>query len=517
MKPEFIELLNNALPPVEVDSLLNAISATAPSVSIRLNRKKIESLGLSVDTILTVEHEAIPHCRDGFFLNSRPLFTSDPSLHAGLYYVQEANSMWIGEIVRSLVQNLPNNAVLLDMCAAPGGKTTHVSSVLRNGDVLVANEVISQRNSILFENVSKWGDGNTLITKADAKLFAKSEARFDIIMCDAPCSGEGMFRKDDAAIDEWSLDHVDLCVQRQQRIVFDLFNNLKPGGYFIYSTCTYNRKENEDNVTLFCTELGLEVVDMEWGEKEGLFCIEKGMYRCMPHRSKGEGLFFTVLRKPGDINNSSFSEDFHVKKHPQKNKKNPMKVTEIPVQITELFPESEFHITAKDDEFYAIRCGNVVSGNSASGNFASGNASNENAVNSKSAPANSNIAGIKQLLKDLPGLVHPGFPLGNVMKKKWKAHVAAALLIDSPLKANRWLNDAELAMYLRREFIPHQPQEESCTKSPTEGMVCVSFKLHENTDVNLGMGNSVKNGLNNLWPMEWRVRSIFQDTHRICG
>ncbi len=491
MKPEFIELLNKALPPVEVDSLLNAISSTAPSVSVRLNRKKIESMGLSVESVLTVEHEAIPHCRDGFFLNTRPLFTSDPSLHAGLYYVQEANSMWIGEIVRSLVQQLPINAVFLDMCAAPGGKTTHVSSVLRDGDILVANEVISQRNSILFENVSKWGDGNTLITKADAKLFSKSNAQFDVILCDAPCSGEGMFRKDDAAIDEWSLDHVDLCVQRQQRIVFDLFDNLKPGGFFIYSTCTYNRNENEDNVNLFCSELGFEIVDMNWGEKEGLFSIEKGKYRCMPHRSNGEGLFFAVLKKPGDLNKSLVSEDFHVKNHPQKYKKNTSKVTEIPNQITELFPESTFYITAKDDEFYAVRCVNA--------------------------------AWVKQLIKDLPGMVHPGFPLGNVIKNKWKAHVAVALLNNSPLRVNRWLNDQELAMYLRREFIPHNHSYELNSnfdlnsKNGAEGIVCVGYKIHENTSVILGIGNSVKNGLNNLWPMEWRVRSIFQDTHRICG
>lgn len=479
MKPEFVDLLKKTLPPLEVDALLNAITSTSPTVSVRLNRKKIERLGLSMRDILSVEHEKIAHCQDGFFLKTRPLFTTDPSFHAGLYYVQEANSMWIGEIVRRLVSRLPNNALVLDMCAAPGGKSTHVSSVLRDGDLLVSNEIISQRNSILFENVSKWGEGNTLITKADAKVFSKSSVLFDVILCDAPCSGEGLFRKDDGAMNEWSLDNVDLCSQRQQRIVFDLYNNLKPGGYFIYSTCTYNRIENEDNVFKFCEELGFEVVDLGLGIDEHLYCLEKGMYRCMPHISSGEGLFFSVLKKPESSNsNSKDVFDFHVKTHPPKNKKNATKQAEIPLELVELFTETEFQLVSKEGEFYGIR--------------------------------HSNKDWIQHLTKSLPGLVHPGFPMGTIMKNKWKPHVAAALLIGSPLEIDRILSDTELLLYLRREFIPH-----SNTKK--EGVSIVGFVVHGETPVILGVGNSVRNGINNLWPMEWRVRSIFQDTHRICG
>lgn len=479
MKPEFVDLLKKTLPPSEVDALLNAITSTSPTVSVRLNRKKIERLGLSVNDVLSVEHEEIAHCRDGYFLKTRPMFTTDPSFHAGLYYVQEANSMWIGEIMRGLVSQLPGNALVLDMCAAPGGKTTHVSSVLRDGDLLVSNEIISQRNSILFENVSKWGDGNTLITKADAKVFSKSSLLFDVILCDAPCSGEGLFRKDDAAINEWSLDNVDLCSQRQQRIVFDLYNNLKPGGYFIYSTCTYNRIENEDNVFKFCEELGFEVVDLGLGLDNDLYSLEKGMYRCMPHISSGEGLFFSVLKKPESSHSKSQDVfDFHVKTHPPKNKKNTTKPTEIPLELIEFFPETEFQLSSKEGEFYGIR--------------------------------HSNKEWIQHLAKSLPGMVHPGFPLGTIMKNKWKPHVSAALLIGSPLKIDRILSDTELLLYLRREFIPH-------SNSSKEGITIVGFKIHRETPVILGVGNSVRNGINNLWPMEWRVRSIFQDTHRICG
>ncbi len=490
MKPDFIALLNQTLPKAEVEGLLNAISSTSPSISVRLNRKKIARLGLNVESVLTVDHEAIPHCADGFFLKTRPLFTTDPSLHAGLYYVQEANSMWIGEMVRRLVADLPNNALVLDMCAAPGGKTTHVSSVLRDGDILVANEVISQRNSILFENVSKWGDGNTIITKADSKLYSKSPVNFDIILCDAPCSGEGLFRKDNAAIEEWSLEHVDLCAQRQQRIVFELYDNLKPGGYFIYSTCTYNRKENEDNVLKFCEELGFEVVDMGLGIENHLYSLEKGMYRCMPHLSVGEGLFFAVLKKPNIASEfTSDLEEFHVKKHPPKNKKTGGKTPEIPAEITELFPESSFFLTSKDGEYYGIK--------------------------------HSNRAWIEWIMQQLPGVVHFGFPIGQFMKNRWKPHVAVALLCDSVLEVNRVLTDAELLLYLRREFIPHvhgaMSADSGVREFQNEGITVLGFTIHGKIPVLLGVGNSVRNGINNLWPMEWRVRSIFQDTHRICG
>lgn len=524
MKPEFVDLLKQTLPQAEVDSLLNAITSTSPPISIRLNRKKIEALGLSVEDILTVEHEKIAHCRDGFFLKTRPTFTADPSFHAGLYYVQEANSMWIGEIMRRLVSHLPSQALVLDMCAAPGGKTTHVSSVLRDGDLLVSNEIISQRNSVLFENVSKWGDGNTLITKADAKVFSKSSVLFDTILCDAPCSGEGLFRKDDGAMNEWSLDNVDLCSQRQQRIVFDLYNNLKPGGYFIYSTCTYNRIENEDNVIKFCEELGFEVVDLGLGIDDQLYSLEKGMYRCMPHLSSGEGLFFTVLRKPGAFSLSpNSSDDFHVKKHPSKNKKNATNHLEIPLEISRLFPESDFQLTSKEGEFYGIR--------------------------------HSNKEWILKLVNLLPNVVHPGFPIGTIMKNKWKPHVAAVLLIASPVKIDRILSDTELLLYLRREFIPrassnstleknnsidfgdvsekskmNEPSSTNSSKiieakngknfllnADKDGILILGYFIHDEIPVIFGVGNSVRNGINNLWPMEWRVRSIFQDTHRICG
>ena len=424
MKNDFVSLLGQTLPKKETNSLIECINAGDSPVSIRVNRKKIHE-GLK----LKAENGSVSHCGDGFFLKERPLFTADPLLHAGFYYVQEANSMWIGEVARWILgasaegispekksqekKMAAKGRVVLDLCAAPGGKSTHLSSVLGEGDQLVANEIISVRNSILFENVSKWGDGNTLITKADAKEFGKLDSVFDLISCDAPCSGEGLFRKDDLAQNEWSLEHVDLCTQRQQRIVFDVWDALKPGGYFIYSTCTYNRKENEDNVLRFCEELGADLIELpsDMDGREFLYELEPKMYRCMPHLSQGEGLFFAILRKHG-----------------------------VAEEVRTSFR--------------------------------------------------------------LPGMVHEKAPIGEVFHGKWKPHPAAALL-NSLSRGDLFknvptveLSDEEVMLYLRREFIPLKTKE--------LGAVLLTWK-----GFNMGTANAVKNGLNNLLPMEWRVRSQF--------
>jgi len=424
MKNDFVSLLGQTLPKKETNSLIECINAGDSPVSIRVNRKKIHE-GLK----LKAENGSVSHCGDGFFLKERPLFTADPLLHAGFYYVQEANSMWIGEVARWILgasaegispekksqekKMAAKGRVVLDLCAAPGGKSTHLSSVLGEGDQLVANEIISVRNSILFENISKWGDGNTLITKADAKEFGKLDSVFDLISCDAPCSGEGLFRKDDLAQNEWSLEHVDLCTQRQQRIVFDVWDALKPGGYFIYSTCTYNRKENEDNVLRFCEELGADLIELpsDMDGREFLYELEPKMYRCMPHLSQGEGLFFAILRKHG-----------------------------VAEEVRTSFR--------------------------------------------------------------LPGMVHEKAPIGEVFHGKWKPHPAAALL-NSLSRGDLFknvptveLSDEEVMLYLRREFIPLKTKE--------LGAVLLTWK-----GFNMGTANAVKNGLNNLLPMEWRVRSQF--------
>ena len=169
-------------------------------------------------------------------------FTFDPLFHAGCYYVQEASSMFVEQALKQYIGETPS--VMLDLCAAPGGKSTHARSVLPEGSLLVANEVIRNRSQILAENLTKWGHPGVVVTNNDPADFAGLEDFFDVILTDVPCSGEGMFRKDPVSVSEWSPENVEICWQRQRRIISDIWPSLKPGGLLIYSTCTYNTKED---------------------------------------------------------------------------------------------------------------------------------------------------------------------------------------------------------------------------------------------------------------------------------
>ena len=255
-----------------------ALNEESP-VSIRLNPKKINPDKMSDTSLLSAE--SIPWATDGFYLKSRPSFTSEPLFHAGCYYVQEASSMILEHFVRN---NFPHPAKVLDLCAAPGGKSTHLSALLSEESLLVANEVIRSRASVLVENLTKWGNPNTIVTCNDPAEIGKSLLGFfDVIVADLPCSGEGMFRKDPAAVVEWSVNNVRLCAERQRRIIADILSALKPGGVLIYGTCTYNREENEENIDRICRDFDAELLEES--------C------RMMPHQIKGEGFFIAGMRK----------------------------------------------------------------------------------------------------------------------------------------------------------------------------------------------------------------------------
>jgi 16S rRNA C967 or C1407 C5-methylase (RsmB/RsmF family)/NOL1/NOP2/fmu family ribosome biogenesis protein len=262
--------------------------------SIRVNRMKPADISFS--------KRPIPWAQDGYFLEERPSFTGDPSFHAGAYYVQEASSMFISHILES--QQIPKG-VYLDLAAAPGGKSTLLSSYLGEEGLLVANEVIAARTQILKENVIKWGLGNTVVTNNDPEHFGPLEGFFDLVLVDAPCSGEGMFRKDPQARAEWSPDHVNLCSARQKRIVDKAGELVKGGGYLLYSTCTFNEKENEEILRFLTEEFAFEPIriplDPSWGIVETELSTEEGPffgYRFFPHKVAGEGFFITVLRRP---------------------------------------------------------------------------------------------------------------------------------------------------------------------------------------------------------------------------
>lgn len=267
-----------------------------PATTVRLNPLKL------IDTFN--QYKVVDWCNNARYLAKRPSFIADPLFHAGAYYVQEASSMFIQHAFKYITQNNNTPLKVLDLCAAPGGKTTLIQSLLSDDDLLVANEIIKTRVPVLEENLIKWGRANMVITNNDSKDFKKLKHYFDVILVDAPCSGEGMFRKDKQAIEEWSEDNVQLCTERQQRIIANISEALKPGGYLIYSTCTFNTKENEENVHWMMEQFGLQSVQIPDSNFEGVTSISQinnlplYAYRFYPHQVNSEGFFMACLKKP---------------------------------------------------------------------------------------------------------------------------------------------------------------------------------------------------------------------------
>lgn len=301
-------------------------------VSIRLNPAKSYS-GSPPSEIL----RSVPWSSYGFYLDERPSFTLDPAFHAGAYYVQEASSMFLEEVLRQTA-DLNSSLKVLDLCAAPGGKSTLIQSVISKESLLVSNEVIKTRVNILEENISKWGAINVIVTNNDPRDFQRLENYFDVMVIDAPCSGSGLFRKDPDAIPEWSEQNVELCSQRQQRILADALPALKEGGVLIYATCSYSEKEDED-ILDWIVEWGVGSRESVVGSREsgvgsgesgvgsresGVGTSESGVgslriglhpewgivetkskkyeaygYRFFPDRVKGEGFFIAAFRKNG--------------------------------------------------------------------------------------------------------------------------------------------------------------------------------------------------------------------------
>ncbi len=293
------------LPAAFVDTVAAAVPGLAASldadvpVSVRLNPYKPYLFSISPFSGPVPWTETA----EAYYLCERPVFTADPAFHGGAYYVQEAGSMFVGWLLRRLFADSAGSLRVLDLCAAPGGKTTHIASVAGAGGVVVANEVIRSRAKILVGNVQKWGAGNVAVTSNDPKDFGERlPGFFDVVVVDAPCSGEGMFRKDYGARAEWSPENVQLCAARQRRIVSDVWDALRPGGVMIYSTCTFNAAEDEENVRWIAEELGGEILSFD-GIPEGIvpgFCggVAAG-WHFYPHRVRSEGFFAAAIRKSG--------------------------------------------------------------------------------------------------------------------------------------------------------------------------------------------------------------------------
>lgn len=297
----FLDMLAAAGTPL-FDRLPAALDGEAPSIAVRLN--PVKAAGRDITPALA--DGIVPWEPQGRYLAERPAFTFDPLLHQGAYYVQDPSSMITGLIVRTLLSVMPDRPlVMLDACAAPGGKTTAALAALPPGSVMVANEFTPSRVAPLAENLARWGNPDAVVTSQPVgKLARLAPAAFDIVAVDAPCSGEGMMRKDADARSQWTDGLTRSCAALQREILADAWTALRPGGYLIYSTCTFNTRENEENHAWLVTEFGAEPVeipvDSSWGIAGAIGSSLPAM-RFIPGLVRGEGLFAAVVRKPGTL------------------------------------------------------------------------------------------------------------------------------------------------------------------------------------------------------------------------
>ncbi|MFV0419929.1 MAG: methyltransferase RsmF C-terminal domain-like protein [Dysgonomonas sp.] len=420
-----------------------------PPISIRLNKEKV-----SDNTNILPN---IPWYNNGYYLNERPQFTFDPLFHAGCYYVQEASSMFIGQVLK---QYIGNNIRILDLCAAPGGKSTLIADMIDEDSLLVSNEVIRSRSNILAENIIKWGKPNIIVTNNDPKQIGKLNGFFDIILVDAPCSGEGMFRKDENAIKEWSVENVKLCRERQQRILADIWPALKEEGILIYSTCTYNRDENEENVIWMRDELGAQVLPVETKEEWNIspsIVEEIAAYRFFPHKTKGEGFFCAVLRKSSE---DAITES---RRKIKSNKDNKKKIN-LPAEYKEyLLSKDDFMFYPKGESWHAIP---------------------------------KHLYEDTYLIGSLLNTVSEGICLGEFKGKDFIPDQSLAYSCNLNKDAfPKYDADWKTAIaYLRKEalVLPDTPK----------GYILLTYK-----GMSLGFVKNIGNRANNLYPPEWRIRS----------
>lgn len=324
-------------------------------VSIRFNPSKAAQRTTNNDQL-----EKVPWNSNGYYLPERPSFTLDPLFHAGAYYVQEASSMFLEEAMKQTV-DLSKPLKILDLCAAPGGKSTLIQSIISKESLLVSNEVIKTRVNILSENITKWGAVNVIVTNNDPRDFQRLQNYFDVIVVDAPCSGSGLFRKDPNAITEWSENNVQLCAQRQQRILADIMPSLKEGGVLIYSTCSYSQKEDEKIADWLLEQFSVSslqlVTDEDWGIVETVSEKEKAYgYRFYPDKIKGEGFFIAAFKKKSfdsEVDNES-------KSHPArggtkvKSKKEILTAKEIEILKPYLINTDDFFFIKQNEEAIAL-------------------------------------------------------------------------------------------------------------------------------------------------------------------
>lgn len=445
---EFINILGEILEADERDRLLNALQ-TEPQVSIRFNPLIPDAESLALQSLECSADGRVPWAGNAVYLDHRPQFTLDPLIHMGCYYVQEASSMFLEQAVRKCVSG-PVKA--LDLCAAPGGKSTLLASLLPEGSLLVSNEIQRSRAQILAENMTKWGRTGVMVTCNTPKQIGQSNLMFDLIAVDAPCSGEGMFRKDEGAVTDWSLQNVEMCAERQRQIIEDIWPALKPGGYLIYSTCTFNRHEDEDNVQWIIEQFGAEAIKIdtnpEWNIKASLTQDNLPVYHFMQHLTRGEGFFLCLLRKP----------DGAFREIPQK----PFKADpSVPAECRKWLNDGyEYYV--KGDSIYALP-----------------------------APLASDM---NQVSKELYALI-PGI---EVAVRKGHDWVPAHALAMSDALNTEAFNKVDIT---RKQALEYLHCDALRLEDAPRGIVLLTYK-----GIPLGFAKNLGNRANNMYPQEWRIR-----------
>ncbi|MEO5948236.1 MAG: Fmu (Sun) domain protein [Chitinophagaceae bacterium] len=445
-----VQLLNSlhVIKGFDINAFENIHLSGAQITSIRLNplkKYKQTDFGNKLSTI--------PWSDWGYYLESRPSFTFDPLFHAGCYYVQEASSMFLEQALKQTV-DLSKPIKVLDLCASPGGKSTHIQSLISKESLLVSNDVIRSRANVLKDNIIKWGCENVMVTNNDPKDFAKLENYFDVIVVDAPCSGSGLFRKDPTAIEEWSENNVQLCSQRQQRILADVWPALKKDGILIYSTCSYSKEEDEDNMDWISSQLSVAncqlSIQNDWNITETISIKENYGYRFWPDKAKGEGFFLSCFQKKDGEND----DIFRYKKKPEEAKKNELEMIEEWVN---------------KEGFSFIKYKNTV------------------------------YAWPESLLKDFSMLleqlhvIYSGVLNGELMRNKMVPDHALAMskiMVDAVVRTE--INYENAIKYLQRKDLNIEISH--------KGWQLITYENHP-----LGWINSLPNRINNYYPREMRI------------
>lgn len=451
---EFISYTKELMGSMLFEQLLEGLQEDPPT-SIRLNPFKLQQ-----DKTFTIpdKTENVPWCKNGLYLNNRPNFTFDPLLHAGSYYAQEASSMFLGQVIRQVIKH---PVMMLDLCAAPGGKSTVARSALPKGSLLFANEPIHTRSNILAENMIKFGHPDVIVTNNYPRDYKRTKLLFDVILADVPCSGEGMFRKDENAITEWNPQNVEKCRLLQRDIIKNIWDNLKDDGILIYSTCTFNAKENEENVEWITKELGADYIDISidksWNITPSLIHSHP-VYRFIPGKTKGEGLFMAVLRKTsGNIQTGTNKEEKIKSKH----KKN---VQTILAHPDYLLSAEKYEILMEKEQ--------------------------EIAIPKYWYPTY--ITARKNLK-----ILQAGITLGTIKGKDLipNQSLAQSIVLNRNYFPNIEINYHEAIAFLRKEPVALPPET-------PRGIVLLTYQ-----NFPLGWEKNIGNRANNLYPQEWKIKS----------